>query len=97
MLIISINFHHLGIPLTLVTVAAIAKSLTEFCFKIHYKLWEVWIRFRVCDPNDPIKHFDNLECKFGTFFSAIIIVSTAASILMRARQKMYVDVDLVIL
>lgn len=54
MLMISINLHHLGIPLTLVTVAAIAKSLTEFCFKIHYKLWEVWIRFRVYDPNDPI-------------------------------------------
>lgn len=36
----------IGIPLTLVTVANIAKFISEIVFHVHYKLWKTWVRFR---------------------------------------------------
>lgn len=36
----------LGIPLTLVTVANVAKFISESIFFIHYKLWLLWMRFK---------------------------------------------------
>ncbi|KAE9548623.1 hypothetical protein FO519_008168 [Halicephalobus sp. NKZ332] len=36
----------IGIPLTLVTVANIAKFISEIVFHVHYKLWGMWVKFK---------------------------------------------------
>ncbi|KAE9416805.1 hypothetical protein Angca_004049, partial [Angiostrongylus cantonensis] len=36
----------IGIPLTLVTVANVAKFISETIFLIHYELWKYWIRWK---------------------------------------------------
>ncbi|VDM46947.1 unnamed protein product [Toxocara canis] len=36
----------IGIPLTLVTVANVAKFISEMVFRIHYELWKLWMRWK---------------------------------------------------
>uniref|UniRef100_A0A0M3I3K6 Ion channel n=1 Tax=Ascaris lumbricoides TaxID=6252 RepID=A0A0M3I3K6_ASCLU len=36
----------IGIPLTLVTVANIAKFISETVFRLHYELWRLWMRWK---------------------------------------------------
>uniref|UniRef100_A0A0K0DT04 Fibronectin type-III domain-containing protein n=1 Tax=Strongyloides stercoralis TaxID=6248 RepID=A0A0K0DT04_STRER len=36
----------IGIPLTLVTVANVAKFISETVFVCHYELWKMWMRFK---------------------------------------------------
>lgn len=36
----------LGIPLTLVTIANLAKFISETVFIIHYHAWRLWLRFK---------------------------------------------------
>lgn len=40
------NKIFIGIPLTLVTVANVAKFVSEIIFIIHYEIWKLWIRIK---------------------------------------------------
>uniref|UniRef100_A0A7E4V6C2 Fibronectin type-III domain-containing protein n=1 Tax=Panagrellus redivivus TaxID=6233 RepID=A0A7E4V6C2_PANRE len=43
----------IGIPLTLVTVANIAKFISESVFHVHYYLWTLWMRFKNRNSREP--------------------------------------------
>ncbi|KAH7718589.1 Protein TWK-30, partial [Aphelenchoides avenae] len=42
----SIGFGYVCIPLTLVTVANVAKFVSESVFMVHYELWKIWMRYK---------------------------------------------------
>ncbi|CAI4226360.1 unnamed protein product [Auanema sp. JU1783] len=55
----------IGIPLTLVTVANVAKFISESVFLIHYEIWKSWMRWQArkkgTDPNAPMFADDESE------------------------------------
>jgi hypothetical protein len=86
-------------------VATIAKTATEFCFNIHYSLWECWMRLKVRPHSfkfsltssiPSITHFraDEASPAVGVKVEEEVREAEAAAdkYLTRARPKKYINI-----